>query len=120
MANAYEPITNTEFERRLIEKLDDMSGEELILTFDTLFSDASEYFNNEIREEYEGENDRYMSEDDCLASFLDGMDCGDITEVKDKYNDDIALREDYNNYTDMLCKDGQITQYLYDNMDNPF
>lgn len=31
-----------------------------------------------------------------------------------------ALREAWNNYTDALCKDGDITQFQYDTWTNPF
>lgn len=34
--------------------------------------------------------------------------------------DKIALREEWNNYTDMLCKDGVISQKQYDTWSNPF
>ena len=34
--------------------------------------------------------------------------------------DVIAKREDWNNYTDALCKDGQITQSQYSRWSNPF
>lgn len=38
-----------------------------------------------------------------------------------KYKDDIpAKREAWNNYTDSLCKDGQITERQYNNWSNPF
>lgn len=35
-------------------------------------------------------------------------------------HDKPALREAWNNYTDMLCKDGRITQHQYDTWLNPF
>ncbi len=34
--------------------------------------------------------------------------------------DYIARREAFNNYTDMLCKDGLITDEQYHEMDNPY
>ena len=34
--------------------------------------------------------------------------------------DTIAKREDWNNFTDMLCKCGEISDYQYDNWTNPF
>lgn len=34
--------------------------------------------------------------------------------------DVIAKREYFNNYTDMLCKDGDITLKQYETWDNPF
>lgn len=35
-------------------------------------------------------------------------------------NDKAALRTAWNDYTDMLCKDGKITEYQYENWTNPF
>jgi len=34
--------------------------------------------------------------------------------------DSIAKREEWNNYTDMLCKDRLITEKQYDSWTNPF
>ena len=34
--------------------------------------------------------------------------------------DAIAKREAFSNYTDMLCKDGLITEKQYENWTNPF
>jgi len=34
--------------------------------------------------------------------------------------DSIAKREEWNNYTDYLCKSGHITEHQYDTWDNPF
>lgn len=34
--------------------------------------------------------------------------------------DDIARREAWNNYTDMLCKNGEISVKQYENWSNPF
>lgn len=34
--------------------------------------------------------------------------------------DTIAKREEWNNYTDMLCKDRQISQHQYLTWSNPF
>ena len=34
--------------------------------------------------------------------------------------DAIAKREDWNNYTDGLCKDGRITLHQYENWGQPF
>ena len=35
-------------------------------------------------------------------------------------DDRIALAEGWNNWTDALCKDGEITDFQYNNWDNPF
>jgi len=31
-------------------------------------------------------------------------------------DDRVALNEEFNNWTDMLCKDGEISDYLYENV----
>ncbi len=35
-------------------------------------------------------------------------------------DDEIAMREAFNDYTDSLCKEGQISNKMYDTMDNPY
>lgn len=45
--------------------------------------------------------------------------------IKENYEQDgiadkIARREAWNNFTDSLCKDGQITLKQYETWDNPF
>ena len=35
-------------------------------------------------------------------------------------DDDVALREEFNNWTDYLCKDGRITSNQYNTWDNPY
>lgn len=35
-------------------------------------------------------------------------------------DDRIAIREAWNNYTDALCKDKEITLHQYETWDNPF
>lgn len=35
-------------------------------------------------------------------------------------DDKIAMREAFNNYTDMLCKEGEITEWQYNNNENPY
>ena len=48
----------------------------------------------------------------CREVFRDNPECfrGDF----------IAKREYFNNYTDMLCKDRQITEKQYNTWSNPF
>lgn len=40
--------------------------------------------------------------------------------LKKKRFDYVAKREAWNNWTDGLCKDGQITSWQYENWDQPF
>jgi hypothetical protein len=43
------------------------------------------------------------------------------TSFKDLWErDPIMVREAFNDYTDSLCKDGEITQEQYENWDNPY
>lgn len=48
-----------------------------------------------------------------------------LPEVRRRYEQDgvvdkVARREEWNNFTDALCKARQITQHQYDNWTNPF
>jgi hypothetical protein len=41
--------------------------------------------------------------------------------IKDYGEDDeIAIRTAFNDYTDMLCKDGEISDEQYNDMENPY
>jgi hypothetical protein len=115
---AYQEITTEEFNRRLIEKLEDMTAWEFIQKAGDCLSYAQEIFNNEILEDYEEDNSHFLDYDTVVEMFTDGATFEEM-RIKYKY-DDIALREDFNNYTDMLCKDGQISDWAYHNWDNPF
>lgn len=45
----------------------------------------------------------------------------ELCEISPHWRDDvIAKRESWNNYTDALCKDGEITLKQYENWSNPF
>ena len=57
-----------------------------------------------------------LTEAQCEQSFREVMaDCNYTLG-----NDEIMDREEYSNYTDSLCKDGMISEDLYNSMDNPF
>ena len=43
-----------------------------------------------------------------------------IENEPSRRGDVIAKREEWNNYTDYLCKDGMITESQYDRWTNPF
>lgn len=43
-----------------------------------------------------------------------------IKDMPEMRGDDAAKREFWNNYTDMLREDRRITNYQYNNWDNPF
>ena len=45
----------------------------------------------------------------------------DVIENEPSFKGDVcAKREEWNNYTDYLCKDGMITESQYDRWTNPF
>ena len=123
---SYADISQEEFDTKLQDKIDNFDN---ILTIAGVYEIVSEYFNNEILEDYEDENDHFLDYETVNQMFCDadtfedcqGMDIWQtINNIKAKVNDNIALREDYNNFTDMLCQDGQISDYAYNNWDNPF
>lgn len=113
---AYPEITNEQFDKRLKEKFEE--NKEDLLEINGIYDVLVSYFEDEILEEYEEENEHYLTFDQVLKQYLDGRT---IKEMRKEYNyDDIMLREDFNNYTDMLCKDGEISEWAYENWDNPF
>jgi len=121
----YADITKEDFDKRLQGMIEDNTT--TLLHIPGLYEVVSEFFNNDIIEEYEEENDHFLDYDTVNQMFCDSFeDCQGrdiwhtIDRIKHKVNDDIMLREDYNNYTDMLCKDGQISDFAYNNWDNPF
>jgi hypothetical protein len=107
---AYPEISDKEFQERLINMIDAEEVADL--------AEVQLYYEQLILEEYEEENEHFLNYDTVLGMFTDGAT---IEEMRIKYHyDDIALREDFNNYTDMLCKDGTISEWAYNNWDNPF
>jgi oligoendopeptidase F len=61
---------------------------------------------------------RYLTKKQVLQDFREN-----ILPLLDKQygkDDSIARREEWNNYTDSLCKDRQISNHQYDNWTNPF
>lgn len=61
---------------------------------------------------------RNTTKKQVLADFLENI----APLVRSQYGrgDTIAMREAWNDYTDSLCKDRQITSYQYENWTNPF
>lgn len=81
---------------------------------------VSEYFNNEVLERYEEEQEDAinMTYEEAVDSFTENI----LPIVVEQYgpDDTISQREAFNDWTDALCKDGEITQWQYENWDNPF
>ena len=60
-----------------------------------------------------------MTKRDVLAQFRAMWN--DLTDQQPQWRGDtIAKAEAWNDYTDMLCKDGEITVNQYNNWTNPF
>ena len=58
-----------------------------------------------------------MSKKDAEVDFKENVRPYIISEYG---TDDVtAMREAWNNYTDMLCKDGQISNHQYETWDHP-
>jgi len=118
---AYQEITDDEIAEKLKEIVNDMETDD-ILSITGLVDHI-----DTIKEEYEEENAHYLDYDQVVEMFCSTWeDCQGTTihytidRIKAKVNDDIMLREDFNNYTDQLCKEGQVSDYAYNNWDNPF
>jgi hypothetical protein len=108
----YPEITTEEFHNRLNDKIADEAA--TLLAIPGIAEILSKHFNNEILEEYEEDNEPTMTYENAVdtftADFLPSIPA----------DDSIMQREAFNNWTDSLCKDGQITIYQYENWDNPF
>jgi hypothetical protein len=81
-------------------------------------SNALEKMGIEIEDIDHEELDYDLPDEDVVKMFEEDI----LPSVIAQYgkNDETAQREAFNNYTDMLCKDGQITDWQYENMDNPY
>ena len=111
---AYPEISQDEINKRLIKILEVYKPEELIEEIPAI----EEYFKGVILDEYETDNEHFLDYETVLKMFTDG---DDIAAIRIKYNyNDIMLREDFNNYTDGLCKDREISPWAYENWNNPF
>ena len=66
-----------------------------------------------------GYNDHlYMSYEDAVAEFQAEIE--PLVVARYGRDDNVALREEFNNWTDYLCKDGRITSNQYNTWDNPY
>jgi hypothetical protein len=62
-----------------------------------------------------------MTKEHALIAFKETI----IPWIAERYETDgvidhVARRTAWNDYTDMLCKDGMITEHQYETWDNPF
>lgn len=111
----YKWVTSEMFDEKLAEMLEDETGESL-LQIPRIYEIVSEHFNNEILEELEKENfPNLMTYEEVNESFKNLIEDSDIPS-----DDAIWLREEWNNYTDSLCKDKRITPDNYEDWDNPY
>jgi len=106
----------------LIDHLAGLELRELLPVAETLASLLDE---DDIEGEFEGEmgddgyfDDNYPSYNDVLADFEENI----LPAVVEEYGwDDVPTkREAWNNWTDSLCKNGQITTHQYCTWDNPY
>ena len=112
---SYKWVSNEMFQEKLIELLDDETGESL-LKIPGLSEIIKEHFEDEIFEELEEENfPNLMTYEEVNESFKEL-----IKECNIPLDDEIMLREEWNNYTDSLCKDKIITPDNYEDWDNPY
>lgn len=68
----------------------------------------------EIIEEYAMLNNLIQSEEELSERFDSMLECSNFFSVYDK-DDAVAINEEFNNYSDSLCKDGQIHEEQYNN-----
>ena len=56
---------------------------------------------------------------ECLQGFLEVLYVGELSALKKAIEDDeTAVNEDWNNFTDGMCKDGDISDYAYNELDS--
>lgn len=67
---------------------------------------------------YDSAIEKYLTQEQCVAMFEESFP--EQTFMGARGIDCIARAEAFNDYCDMLCKDGQLTQELYHSMDNPY
>lgn len=112
------PIDDKEFDRLLFEEINNYESYDIVTCIPGVYELVAEHFNNDILDRYEEENSHFLDYETVFDQFTDGRA---IDEMKELYKDDIImLWEGWNNYTDMLCKEGQISKYAYENWENPF
>ena len=63
-------------------------------------------------------DDDYLSYEDAVAEFQETIE--PLVVAQYGRDDDVALREEFNNWTDYLCKDGRITANQYNTWSNPY
>ena len=108
----YEPITTEEFDGRLAYLVDLGQSEEL-LAIPGVYEILSEHYNNRIRSEYEEASKQFLPYEDVVHDFQDNI----LPGVIERYgkDDEIAVNEAWNDYTDQLREGGQISDYAYNN-----
>ena len=113
---AYEEITNEKFNEILKYYVNDTPIDEL-LSIPGIYEILSEYFNNVVLDDYEMENQHYLTYDEALVDYL-----GDktIEDVKKEYNDINLLIKNWNHYINTLYADDDISNYAYETWPNPF
>jgi len=60
-----------------------------------------------------------LTKKDALRAFKNVLN-SDYVYYANIRGDKVAMREFWNNFTDMLCKDGEITENQYNTWSNPF
>ena len=60
-----------------------------------------------------------LTKKDALREFKNVLNSDYVYYAKIR-GDKVAMREFWNNFTDMLCKDGEITENQYNTWSNPF
>jgi hypothetical protein len=102
--------------RRLAEKVYMLGEDELIewLGIDpNLFKIVFERYGETVNEEYEDDNSHFRSYEDVLVDFEENI------KPAIPADDAVALREAWNDWTDGLCKDGEISPWAYENWEGP-
>jgi hypothetical protein len=100
--------------RNLIDALRDFLEDDIIVPALGDKMEADGYF--------EGREDEYDGYQMTFEQAVEVFTKTHLPYVIAEFGDDdaIAKREAWNNWTDAICKNGVITEWQYDNWDNPF
>jgi hypothetical protein len=98
-------ISNDEFDRRLDEKLSELTAKQLLELIPNIYEEISEYFNNEIIDEWEEEKEKKGNKEfqiydyDVWGNANDGYEVNDIfrtsfiVELNKEDNDETIIKK---------------------------
>ena len=106
----------------LSEYLAGLEGDKLSKALENLIDSLDEDIIKDLYEEPMTDagffDDDYLSYEDAVAEFQETIE--PLVVAQYGRDDDVALREEFNNWTDYLCRDGRITSNQYNTWSSPY